>query len=94
MSDAASAPCAGSGPDAGSGSGAASESGVTSGQLDALRRWEDMGAVWRVLTRTASAATVSLCRCDGGEEVERLRITDPAALAHLGGRAGSDETEV
>ena len=60
-------------------------------QAQTLRRWEEMGAVWRVLSRTADGATVALCRCDGGEEVERLRITEPDALDHLGSRTASDE---
>lgn len=50
---------------------------------DTLERWEAFGGVWRVLASDGSAATVSLCRCDGGEEVERLTTTDPALVAYL-----------
>jgi hypothetical protein len=52
----------------------------------ALRRWEDFGAVWRVTARTATTVTVSLCRCDDGEEVERFTSDDPGLLAYLHGR--------
>ncbi len=56
-----------------------------------LRRWEESGATWHVLTRSDRAVTVSLCRCDDGEEVDRLRSDDPAAVALLRGRTGSDD---
>lgn len=59
--------------------------------LDRLRRWEKMGAVWRVVTRSGGRATVALCRCDGGEEADRFTTADPAALAHIGPRASSEE---
>jgi len=48
-----------------------------------LRRWEDFGAVWEVVHRTAQQAVVSLRRCDGGEEVSRLVSDDPRLLAYL-----------
>jgi hypothetical protein len=51
-----------------------------------LRRWEEFGGVWRVVLRDTSQVTVSLCRCDGGEEVERLTSDDPALLAYLDAR--------
>ncbi len=54
--------------------------------VDTLVRWEDHGAVWRVVGRTASEVTVALCRCDGGEEVERLVSGDPDLLAFVDGR--------
>lgn len=46
-----------------------------------LRRWELLGGTWRTLCRTEAAGTVALCRCDGGEEVQRITSTDPAFLA-------------
>jgi len=61
--------------------------------LDRLRRWELSGATWHVLHRTPESVLVSLCRCDDGEEVDRLRSTDPAALAALRGRTGSDDDQ-
>lgn len=61
--------------------------------VDVLRRWQDSGAVWRVLARTPSKVTVSLCRCDDGEEVERFTTSDPALLAFLGNRNSSEDPE-
>ena len=48
-----------------------------------LLRWEEFGAVWEVVRRTATEAVVSLRRCDGGEEVSRLASDDPRLLAFL-----------
>jgi hypothetical protein len=59
--------------------------------VDAVRRWEQLGAVWRVLARSPSTVTVSLCRCDDGEEVERFTSSDPALLAFLGDRTSSED---
>ena len=49
--------------------------------LETLQRWEEFGAVWEVVHRTAGQVTLSLRRCDGGEEVSRLVSDDPAVLA-------------
>lgn len=54
-----------------------------------LQRWQDSGAVWQVISRTASSVTVALLRCDGGEEVERFTSDDPRLLAFIGARHGS-----
>jgi hypothetical protein len=51
--------------------------------LETLRRWQEAGGVWRVVGRGGDQVTVSLCRCDGGEEVDRLRTADPHAVAYL-----------
>ncbi|KWX56587.1 hypothetical protein [Mycobacterium sp. NAZ190054] len=56
-----------------------------------LQRWVDAGAVWRVIGRTASEATVALLRCDGGEEAGRFTSSDPRLLAFLGDRASSED---
>ncbi|GAA2888077.1 hypothetical protein GCM10010517_51990 [Streptosporangium fragile] len=56
-----------------------------------LRRWEEFGAVWRVVSRDAEQVTISLCQCDGGEEVGRIVSGDPALLTFLGERTGSHE---
>ena len=56
-----------------------------------LRRWEDSGAVWRVLARDADGLTITLLTCDGGEEVGRVRSGDPDLLAFVGDHAGSDD---
>ncbi|WP_306370582.1 hypothetical protein [Nocardiopsis sp. CC223A] len=49
--------------------------------VDVLRRREEHGGAWRVVARTDSEVTVSLCRCDGGEETERPVSGDPAPRA-------------
>ncbi|MFD6949990.1 hypothetical protein A6A08_08510 [Nocardiopsis sp. TSRI0078] len=59
--------------------------------VQVLVRWEDHGAVWRVVERSPSRVAVALCRCDGGEEVERLVSDDPALLAFVDGRDASTE---
>lgn len=58
--------------------------------IESLIRWTDSGAVWRVTSRTASAVTISMCTCGGGEEVQRLQSADPAVLAWLGDRTGNE----
>jgi hypothetical protein len=58
--------------------------------VEVLRRWEDTGAVWRVLTRTASRVTIALCTCDGGEEVGRLSSDDPRLIDFLAGRTSNE----
>lgn len=62
------------------------------GRVAALQRWETSGAVWRVVSRTPARVTVALCRCDGGEEVERFTSADPAVLAYVDGRLDSGAT--
>ena len=61
------------------------------GALAALRRWEDLGGTWRVLAERGDGVTVALCRCDGGEEVERISSAEPGLLAHLAGRRSSED---
>jgi hypothetical protein len=56
--------------------------------LETLQRWEDFGAVWEVVHRTRTRVTVSMRRCDGGEEVGRLVSDDPRLLAFLDARDG------
>ena len=51
--------------------------------VEVLRRWEDFGAVWQVVHRAGDEVTVSLCRCDGGEEVSRIVSSDPRLLAFV-----------
>ena len=58
--------------------------------VEVLRRWEEFGAVWEVVRRTAGQAVVSLRRCDGGEEVSRLVSDDPRLLAYLDDRDAAD----
>ena len=56
-----------------------------------LQRWEDAGAIWRVLRRSPDQVEVSLLTCTGGEEVDRWVSSDPALLRFLGDRRASDE---
>lgn len=55
-----------------------------------LRRWEDSGAVWQVISRKGGAATVALLRCDGGEEMDRFTSADPQLLDFIGERSSSE----
>ncbi|BDZ45811.1 hypothetical protein [Naasia aerilata] len=68
--------------------GTALQSGTAA---DRVARWELAGGTWQVLARAAGAVTVALCRCDGGEEVERFASSEPALLQLLGGRASSED---
>jgi hypothetical protein len=56
-----------------------------------LQRWADAGAVWRVVDRRHGSVTVALCRCDGGEEVDRISSTDPNLMRFLADRASSED---
>ncbi|HEV7422881.1 MAG TPA: hypothetical protein VGO30_24055 [Mycobacterium sp.] len=48
-----------------------------------LVRWEDAGATWQVVARTARGVTIALMRCDGGEEVDRFTSGDPELMAFV-----------
>ena len=56
-----------------------------------LQRWEDAGAVWRVMGRTANAVTVAMLRCDGGEEAGRFTSDAARLRAFVGDRDGSED---
>ncbi|QDP98738.1 hypothetical protein FOE78_11000 [Microlunatus elymi] len=58
--------------------------------LGRVRRWEDLGGIWRVLDRHPDQLTISLCRCDGGEEVERFSSSEPSLLGFIGDRDTSE----
>lgn len=47
---------------------------------EAIERWETAGGAWIVVRVGERLATVDLLRCDGGETVERLNLTDPEDL--------------
>jgi hypothetical protein len=49
---------------------------------DALRRWEDHGAVWRAVHVSDAKAIVDLCTCTG-EPVDRIESDDPDLIAFL-----------
>ena len=59
--------------------------------LARLLRWEDAGGTWRRESGGAEQASVVLCRCDGGEEVERIVSSDPELLAFLTRFPADDE---
>lgn len=61
---------------------------MTADALADLRRWEDAGGTWQLLSRTTQGAVISLRRCDGGEEADRISSDDPALLAFLEQREG------
>jgi hypothetical protein len=54
-----------------------------------LQRRQDTGAVWQVVSRTPRGVTVTLLRCDGGEEVDRFSSGDPRLLDFIGDRTSS-----
>ncbi|WP_028639138.1 hypothetical protein [Nocardioides sp. URHA0032] len=54
--------------------------------VDQLIRWEESGGTWYAVGTTE----VALCRCDGGEIVERLRVEDAETAAYLRRRPSSD----
>ncbi|GAB6897724.1 hypothetical protein [Kineosporia succinea] len=59
--------------------------------ITTLHHWEGAGGTWQVVGRTAQSVTVALCRCDGGEEVERVTSHDALDMATLAGRNGSSD---
>ncbi len=61
--------------------------------LARLLRWQDAGGTWLVIGRSDTSASVSLCRCDGGEEVERFTSSEPELVAFLGSRDSSEDAE-
>lgn len=51
-----------------------------SGVIARLERWLAHGGTCRLLEVGAAETEVVLCRCDGGEEVERFRTGDPVVI--------------
>jgi hypothetical protein len=56
-----------------------------------LERWTEAGAIWRVVRRTPDSLEISLLTCTGGEEVDRIRSSEPALLAFVGDRSSSED---
>ncbi len=56
-----------------------------------LGRWQQAGAVWRVVGRHGDAVTIALCQCDGGEEVDRFTSGDRGLRDFLAGRTSSED---
>lgn len=76
----------------------ASDEPPGSADLARLRRWEDAGGTWQVVARRPGTVTVALCRCDGGEEVDRFTSGDADVLELLGrpetaGEPGRDRAD-
>ena len=59
--------------------------------LGELLRWETAGGSWHTEEGPAGQVTVVLCRCDGGEEVERLVSSDPALRAYVESRPATPQ---
>ena len=53
--------------------------------VDQLIRWEESGGTWYAVGTTE----VALCRCDGGEVVDRLPVEDEETAAYLRDRPSS-----
>ncbi|MTB87354.1 hypothetical protein H9L21_06670 [Aeromicrobium senzhongii] len=49
--------------------------------LERLDRWTAHGGTCRLVEQSSGRAEVVLCRCDGGEEVERFTTCDPTVMA-------------
>lgn len=64
----------------------------TSDAAARLLRWEEYGGTWRVTARTEDELTLTLCRCDGGEEADQWTSTDAHLLRLVGSRTSSDQT--
>jgi hypothetical protein len=64
---------------------------MDSDRAEELRRWEDSGAVWSVVSRRDGRVTIALLRCDGGEEVDRFTTDDPRLLDYIGDRFSSTD---
>lgn len=59
--------------------------------VEALNRWEQHGAEWRVVSLGDDRAIVELCTCYG-EPVEVIESDDPELLRLLRARPGSRAT--
>jgi hypothetical protein len=58
--------------------------------IDTLRRWEDGGAVWRVIALGDEHVSIDLCACTG-EPVDRLDSGDPELLEFVRARAAEND---
>jgi hypothetical protein len=67
------------------------ESAVDADPVTVLRRWEQAGALWRVLATRSDVTVIGLYTCDGGEEAARLSCEPHTVAAFLQGRVSSEE---
>jgi hypothetical protein len=63
---------------------------VTESGVDVLERWQESGALWRVVHLSERLAVVELLTCHG-EPVDRIRSTDARLISWLGCDADSDD---
>ena len=56
-----------------------------------LQRWEDSGAIWRVVRRDEDAVEIALITCTGDEEVDRLAGSGEDLRVFVGDRWSSEE---
>jgi hypothetical protein len=61
------------------------------GPIEVLKRWQEFGGTWRVVSRADGWVTLSLRRCDGGEELQQVTSTIPELLVWLGDKTSSEE---
>ncbi len=59
--------------------------------VEAVRRWESSGGLWRVLADTGDSLTVGLFTCTGGELMQQVTSPDPRLRESLGGRTTSED---
>jgi len=60
--------------------------------VEDLQRWQDAGAIWRVLSRARGGQiTVGLFSCDAGEVVARITSSDTRLVAFVSNRDSSED---
>jgi hypothetical protein len=64
---------------------------VPNPSIETLQRWTAAGGLWRVQSRGPAGLVVSLLRCDGGEEVDRVSSDDRALADYIGDRESSQD---
>ncbi len=57
--------------------------------IDVLERWEDHGAVWRIVSLTERHVSIDLCTCSG-EPVDRLESDDARVIRFARERAAAE----
>jgi carbonic anhydrase len=55
----------------------------TTGLIAVLQRWRDAGGTLSIVSHRDGTSIVALCTCDGGEEMDRLVTSEPAACAWI-----------
>ena len=66
---------------------------MSSADFERLRRWEGAGGRWQIRARGADWVEVALLSCTLGEEMDRLRSSDPDVLEYVhAADTGADST--